>query len=296
MGHGHHHHHHHHGDPSEMSEKKLRWAIGANVLLTLAQVIGGIVSGSLSLIADALHNFSDAASLLIALVAIRIGRKPADQYKTFGYKRAETVAALINLTTLIIIGLYLCYEAIVRFFAPQEIIGWTVVIVAGVALFVDVFTAILTYSQSKNSMNMRAAFLHNVTDAMASVGVIIAGTLIILFGWVWTDALMTLIIAGYVLWHGLSEIPKVIHLLMEGTPEGIDIDTIIAAMEEEEGVSDVHHVHIWRLDEKRNALEAHVVLSNEADMDGVKYTLKRKLKDRFEIGHSTLEFENTKCY
>ena len=294
MGHGHHH-HHHHGDPSEMSERRLWWAVAANMLLTLAQIIGGLISGSLSLIADALHNFSDAASLLIALVAIRIGRRPPDQFKTFGYKRAETIAALINLTTLIIIGLYLCYEALLRFITPEPIEGWMVVIVAGVALVVDVFTALLTYSQSKSSMNIKAAFLHNVTDALASVGVIITGSLILLYGWVWTDAAMTLIISGYVLWQGITQIPKVIHLLMEGTPEGIEIEEVITAMKSEIGVSDVHHVHLWQLDEHRNALEAHIVLSEGVDMDDLKHQLKKMLHDRYEIEHSTLEFENKNC-
>ena len=289
------HNHHHHGDPSKIGERRLWWAVGANMLLTVAQVIGGIVSGSLSLVADALHNFSDAASLLIALVAIRIGRKPPDQFKTFGYKRAETIAALINLTTLIIIGLYLCYEAIMRFIAPEPVAGWMVVLVAGVALAVDVFTALLTYSQSKNSMNIKAAFLHNVTDALASVGVIITGTLILLYGWIWTDAAMTLIISGYVLWQGFTELPKVIHLLMEGTPEGMDAESIITAMEAESGVKEVHHVHVWQLDEHRNALEAHVVLSEQADMDGLKSRLKQILHDKFEIEHSTLEFEKNLC-
>jgi cobalt-zinc-cadmium efflux system protein len=278
-----------------MSERRLWWAVGANMLLTLAQVIGGIISGSLSLIADALHNFSDAASLLIALIAIRIGRKPPDQFKTFGYKRAETIAALINLTTLIIIGLYLCYEAIMRFITPEPIAGWTIVIVAGIALVVDIFTATLTYSQSKNSMNMRAAFLHNLTDALASVGVIIAGTLILLYGWVWTDAAMTLLIAGYVLYHGLHEIPKVIHLLMEGTPENINIQDVISGMETQAGVQNVHHVHIWQLDEQRNALEAHVVIDDQGRMDEIKRELKQILKDHFSIDHSTLEFEHQNC-
>lgn len=290
MGHG-----HSHGNPSELGEKRLWWAVGANMLLTVAQIIGGLVSGSLSLVADALHNFSDAASLLIALIAIRIGRKPPDQFKTFGYKRAETIAALINLTTLIIIGLYLCYEAIIRFFNPEPIIGWTVVIVAGIALIVDISTAVLTYSQSKHSMNIKAAFLHNLTDAFASIGVIIAGTLILLYGWLWTDATMTLLIAGYVLYQGFTETPKVIHLLMEGTPEGIEIKNVTATMENEAGVSGVHHVHIWQLDEHRNAMEAHVVLDEGANMDELKTRLKKMLHDRFEIEHSTLEFENKNC-
>lgn len=291
MGHG-----HSHGDSSEIGEKRLWWAVGANLLLTIAQVIGGLISGSLSLIADALHNFSDAASLLIALVAIRIGRRPPDEFKTFGYKRAETVAALINLTTLIIIGVYLCYEAIMRFITPEPIAGWTIVIVAGIALVVDVFTALLTYSQSKSSMNIRAAFLHNVTDALASVGVIIAGTLILLYGWIWADAAMTLIIAGYVLYQGLTEIPKVIHLLMEGTPEGIEISNVITAIQGIEGVKDAHHVHIWQLDEQRNALECHIVLSESAEMDSLKVQIKQMLHDEFEIEHSTLEFEKEKCH
>ena len=288
-------HNHHHGDPSEIGERRLWWAVGANMLLTVAQAVGGILSGSLSLAADALHNFSDAASLLIALVAIRIGRKPPDQFKTFGYKRAETIAALINLTTLIIIGLYLCYEAIMRFITPEPVAGWMVVLVAGVALAVDVFTALLTYSQSKNSMNIKAAFLHNVTDALASVGVIITGTLILLYGWIWTDAAMTLIISGYVLWQGFTELPKVIHLLMEGTPKGMDAESIITAMEAESGVKEVHHVHLWQLDEHRNALEAHVVLGTKADMDDLKSRLKKMLHDKFEIEHSTLEFEKNLC-
>lgn len=291
MGHG----HHHHGDPSEIGERRLWWAVGANLLLTLAQVIGGMISGSLSLIADALHNFSDAAALLIALVAIRIGRKPPDQFKTFGYKRAETVAALINLTTLIIIGLYLSYEAILRFITPEPIAGWTVVIVAGIALIVDIFTALLTYAQSKHSLNMKAAFLHNVTDALASVGVIIAGTLILLYGWIWTDAAMTLLIAGYVLYQGFTEIPKAIHLLMDGTPEHIDIGEVITIMEKQDGVKNVHHVHIRQLNEQRNALEAHVILNESAQMDKVKTSLKTLLDDSFTIEHSTLEFEHDRC-
>lgn len=288
-------HSHHHGDPSQIGERRLWWAVSANIVLTVAQVIGGILSGSLSLVADALHNFSDAASLLIALVAIRIGRKPPDQFKTFGYKRAETVAALINLTTLIIIGLYLCYEAIMRFITPEPVAGWTVVIVAGIALAVDVSTALLTYSQSKTSMNIKAAFLHNVTDAMASVGVIITGTLILLYGWIWTDAAMTLIISSYVLWQGFTQIPKVIHLLMEGAPDGLSLEDIRSSMEKVDGVNNVHHVHVWQLDEHRNALEAHVVLEESIDMDTLKIRLKKLLHDQFEIEHSTLEFEYKKC-
>ena len=144
-------------------------------------------------------------------------------------------------------------------------------------------------------MNIKAAFLHNVTDALASVGVIIAGAFIILYGWLWVDAAMTLLIAGYVLYQGLTELPKVFHLLMEGTPKHINIQEVIKAIEEQDGVKNTHHVHVWQLDEQRNALEAHVVLSDVADMDAVKVAIKLMLHDKFHIEHSTLEFENISC-
>jgi len=287
--------HQHNHDIEAMGDRRLIIAIVINMLLTLAQVVGGIVSGSLALIADALHNFSDAASLLIAWVARKIGRQPADRFKTFGYKRAEVIAALINLVTLVLVGLYLIYEAIWRVFEPQVIEGWMVIIVAGIALVVDVATAILTYSMSKRSMNMRAAFLHNVSDALASVGVIVAGTVILLYGWYWADTLLTLLIAGYVLYQAAILLPDTIHILMEGAPDNISIGDVINVMEKVEGVSNVHHVHLWQLDEHQNALEAHVVINDFGETEQIKKTLKLELERVFAIAHSTMEFEIDHC-
>lgn len=287
--------HEHHHDVETMGDQRLLIAIIINMLLTLAQVVGGIVSGSLSLIADALHNFSDASSLLIAVVARKIGRQPPDAFKTFGYKRAEVIAALINLVTLVLIGLYLIYEALWRFYSPQEIEGWIVVVVAGVALVIDVATAILTYSMSKNSLNIRAAFLHNVSDALASVGVIVAGSLILLYGWYWTDTVMTLAIAGYVLYQAATMLPLTIHILMQGTPENLTIDEVIGTMEKMAGVCNVHHVHVWQIDEHQIALEAHVVITDFSQTEQVKTALKAELEQRFSIAHSTLEFEVVHC-
>ncbi len=287
--------HDHHHDVEQMGDRRLAWAIAINMVLTLAQVVGGILSGSLALIADALHNFSDAASLLIAWVARRIGRQPPDRFKTFGYKRAEVIAALINLVTLVIVGLYLVYEALWRIVEPQPIEGWTVVIVAAIALVVDVATALLTYTMGKRSMNIRAAFLHNVSDALASLGVIVAGSLILLYGWYWTDTLLTLLIAAYVLYQAATLLPKTIHILMQGAPENIDIDEVIAAMEAVEGVENIHHLHLWQLDEHANALEAHVVIADFGATETVKQALKQMLRSRFGIGHSTLEFETAHC-
>lgn len=290
MGHNHQHH-----DIDSIGDRRLGWAIAINMVLTLAQVIGGIISGSLSLIADALHNFSDAASLLIAWVARKIGRRPADHFRTFGYKRAEVIATLINLVALLLIGLYLIYEALWRLYEPQVIEGWTVVIVAAIALVIDIATAILTFTMSRHSMNIRAAFLHNVSDALASVGVIIAGSLILLHGWYWSDTVLTLLIAGYVLYQTATMLPMTIHILMQGTPEGIAIENVISAMQPVDGVTNVHHVHVWQLDEHRNALEAHVVIANYNQSEAVKTALKTELSSRFSISHSTLEFEEMHC-
>lgn len=289
------HDHHHHHDIETMGDRRLGWAIAINMLLTLAQVVGGIVSGSLALIADALHNFSDATSLLIALVARKIGRQPADYFKTFGYKRAEVIAALINLITLVIVGVYLIYEALWRVYEPQIIEGWIVVIVASIALVIDIITAMLTYSMSKNSLNIRAAFLHNVSDALASVGVIVAGSLILLYEWYWTDTALTLLIAGYVLYQAATMLPKTIHILMQGTPEDIAIDDVINVMENVDGVLNVHHMHIWQLDEHKNALEAHVVIRDPNQSETIKTALKTALEEHFKITHSTLEFEMRHC-
>ncbi|VAW81714.1 Cobalt-zinc-cadmium resistance protein CzcD [hydrothermal vent metagenome] len=289
MGHNHQH------ATDAIGDKRLGLAIAINMLLTLAQVIGGIVSGSLSLIADALHNFSDASSLLIAWAARKIGRQPSDPLKTFGYKRAEIIAALINLVTLLLVGIYLIYEALWRVFEPQVIAGWIVVIVAAIALVIDVATAVLTYTMSRHSINIRAAFLHNVSDALASLGVIIAGTLILLYEWYWVDTLITLMIASYVLYQAITLLPETIHILMEGTPKNIDIQTVIDAMEQVEGVSNIHHVHLWQIDEHRNALEAHIIIACFNETEAIKQAIKAMLEQQFAITHSTLEFEITHC-
>ena len=274
-----------------MSDARLWWAVSVNMLLTVAQIVGGVVSGSLSLIADALHNFSDAAALGIALFARKIGRRPADKLMTFGYARAELIAALVNLTTLIIVGFYLIVEAVNRFLAPAPVEGWTVIIVAGFALIVDVVTAALVYSGSKSSLNIKAAFLHNLSDALASVGVIVAGTLIILYDLYAADLAMALIIAVYVLYQGFSLMPRTVKLLMGAVSEDVEFDSIVRSMKAIDGVADVHHVHVWSLSEHRHALEAHLVPAQQSlvAFEGVKQAIRELLSDRFSIGHATLE-------
>ena len=291
MSHPHHHHHHSHAAGAH-GERRLVVAVGINLGLTVAQVAGGIVSGSLALIADALHNFSDAMSLVIALLARRIARRPADGRMTFGWGRAEIVAALVNFTTLILIGLYLCAEAVMRLLDPQPIEGWTVVAVAGVALAVDAVTALLTLALSRDNMNIRAAFVHNMADALGSLAVIVGGVVVILYDWTLIDPLLTLAIAAYVLWHGASEIGEAVRILMNAAPDSMDARELAAAMAEVEGVQDVHHVHLWRFDEHRTTVEAHIRLSpDRPDPAAVKRRLRDLLAEDYGVRHATLETE-----
>jgi len=288
-----HDHGHAHIDP-QSGDRRVSIAIWANGLLTVAQIVGGILSGSLALIADALHNFSDMASLVIAFFARKIARRPADKRMTFGYGRVEIVAALINYTTLILIGFYLIYEGGMRMIDPPEVQGWTVVILGGVALVVDTLTALLTYSMQKGSVNIRALFLHNLSDALASVAVIIGGSLILLYNMRWVDPAITIGIALYILYLAFTEIGGPIRTLMLGSPPDIDNETVVQAMRGVDGVADVHHVHLWQMQEHEAALDCHVVLTADGwgQIEGIKAAIKDRLKDDFSIGHSSLEFEH----
>ncbi len=295
----HYHEHSHCAHNHNKNGSALFGAIVINILLTIVQVVGGVLSGSISLIADALHNFSDAGSLIIAYLAQRISGRPADKEMTFGYGRAEILGALINSVTLILVGVYLLIEASQRLLTPEPIDGWTVIVVAFIALIVDLFTAWLTYMGAKDSINMRAAFIHNLTDAMASVVVIISGTLILLFKIYWIDFVATIVIAIYVMWHSWGLIKSCIKTLMQAVPEDIDSTEVKKALVAVSGVVDIHHVHIWAIHEKTRSLEGHIQVETDSllDIEKIKKDLRAVLNNRFKINHSTLEFENkiTNC-
>lgn len=287
-GHGHHHHHHH-----DLHGKQLVWAVVINVILTFVQLIGGLMSGSLALVADAVHNFSDAGSLAIAAFARKVAGLPPSDKMTFGYGRAEILGALVNSTTLVIVGIYLLYESVDRFFHPQPVEGWVVIGVAGVALVIDLITALLTFKGAKSSVNIRAAFIHNVSDAMASVVVIISGVLILLFQWYWIDLAATVLISVYILYQSYFLIRECIAVLMQAVPPDIDVQAVQDELKKVGAIVDVHHVHIWQVHEGFRSLEAHLVLNahNLGQLDQVKLSAKQILKDKFRITHSTLEVE-----
>lgn len=289
---GHQGHHHRHGYiPEGAGDRNVALAVIVNLALTVAQIVGGLLSGSVALIADAVHNFSDAIALIIAFAARRIARRPANARMSFGYGRAEIVAALVNYTVLIVISVWLGYEAVVRLIDPPEVAGGIVVVLAGLALVIDLATALLTWRLSKESTNIRAAFLHNLADAGSSVAVIIGGALIWAFDWRAADPVITLMISGWILWHALSEIGPVIRILMLAAPTDLETEALRRAIEAEEGVVGIHHLHLWQMDERRSSVEAHLVLEEGTDFSEAVRRVKRLLAEEFGIQHTTLETE-----
>ena len=283
-------HHHRHRDAGDM---RLLAGIAVNGLLTIAQIVGGLIAGSLALVADALHNLNDAAALALALVARRIARKPADRRRTFGYRKAEAIGALVNTTALLMVAVYLVYQAIMRAFSPQVIDGWIVVGVAALALVVDLFTALLTRALARDSINVRAAFVHNLSDALGSLAVMVTGVLVLVFGWTLADVVATLLIAGYIAWMSVGLLRDSIRLLLDSAPTDVSLDDLSMAMADTPGVVDVHHIHLWQLDEQHRALEAHVVVEvpDLLAAETVKRRLKSLLAERFAVDHTALELE-----
>jgi cobalt-zinc-cadmium efflux system protein len=291
------HNHNHHSHVHQEGEVRLVLSIILNLIITIAQVIGGILSGSLALLSDALHNLSDTTSLGTSLIAIRISGRRPDPKRTFGYRRAQIIGAFVNLVTLALIALYLIYEAIERLLDPQTIDGSLMLIVASIGLAANILTALLLHHQSRHSLNIRSAFIHIVMDAVSSVGVIIGGLIIIFFGLYIVDALLTVAISIYILFHTYQLLRQTTRILMQSTPEGMDYRNIMDGLRTVNGVQDVHHVHVWQLDEHTINMEAHIVI-NKCDleeMERIKDKVKQQLRDFYQINHSTLEFEFVRC-
>lgn len=271
--------------------KALAIAIAINLLLTAGQIVAGTLAGSLALIADAMHNFSDALALILAFAARRIAARPATSDMTFGWRRAEPVAALMNLTALFVIGLFLATEAVIRLFDPDTVAGGWVMGVAGLALAIDLGTVWLLARWSRGNMNVRAAFLHNMADAAASVAVILSGAAILYFGWIWVDAAITLLIAAYVIAHGALEAGPAARLLMAGAPRDLTLEQVVAAVGEVDGVRAVHHAHLWQIDEGERSFDAHLDVDDAvlSALDPVRAAVRRVLAERFDVHHATLE-------
>ncbi|MFB2532193.1 cation diffusion facilitator family transporter [Paracoccus sp. p4-l81] len=287
--HGHSHAGHSHAVPD--SDRLILLAVVINLALTVAQVLGGWIADSMALIADGVHNLSDAMALVLAFGARRLSRRAASAAMSFGWRRAETLAALVNYLTLIGISVWLIIEAAGRLTAPPEVAGGMVMALAGLALVIDIATAALIFGQARDSQNIRAAFLHNLADAGASVAVLIGGAVIWAWGWHLADPLLTMLISVVILAHVAGDLPGVWRILMLAAPPGLDAARVSAAIAAVPGVIGSHHLHLWMIDEKTAAVQAHVVIAPGTDPAPILRQIKTRLAQDFALHHATLEVE-----
>lgn len=295
MPHSHKHHQHH---PHDLKGRNLLISILLNIAITLAQVIGGLISGSLALLSDAVHNLSDVISLVISYIANKLSRKKASANKTFGYKRAEIIAAFVNSATLIVLAVFLIKEAIERFFEPQEIGTRIVIILSILGILANGFSVLLLRSDSDRNMNMRSAYLHLLTDMMASVAVLVGGILMYFFGWFWIDPLLTLVIALYLVYMGYHLLKTSTRVLMLFTPDTIEVQQIVQAICELGPIENVHHVHIWQLNEEELHMEAHIDFKKDialSEFDKILLEIEALVYREFGINHVNIQPEFEKC-
>ncbi|TYB74157.1 cation transporter [Bizionia saleffrena] len=272
-------------------------SIVLNIVITAAQVVGGLVSGSLSLLSDALHNFSDVLSLIISYVATKLSRQKASINKTFGYKRAEIVAAFINAFTLIIVAILLIIEAIKRFKVP-ELIGTDLVIWLSIlGILANGLSVLLLKKDAKHNINMRSAYFHLLTDMLASVAVLIGGLLMKYFQLYWIDSALTFLIALYLIWVGFGLLKTSTKMLMLFTPDDINIKDVVNAVNSLPKAKKLHHIHIWHLSDSELHLEAHLDLEEDistSEFNDLLSLIEILLFDQFNINHITIQPEYNK--
>ncbi len=292
MGHSHTHNHTH--THHDLRGRNLFISILLNIIITAAQVIGGILSGSLALLSDALHNFSDVLSLIVSYIANKLSKKEASIYRTFGYKRAEILAAFINASTLIVVAILLIIEAIKRFQSPEDIESNLVIWLSLLGIVANGLSVFLLKKDSKSNMNMKSAYLHLLTDMMASIAVLIGGLLMKYFQVFWVDSMLTFIIAVYLIWMGFDLLKSSTKVLMLFTPDEIPVKQIVAEINAFDSIKNVHHVHVWQLNEEEIHLEAHIDFNHDitlSQFDVILHDIEDLVLKKYDINHVNIQPE-----
>lgn len=290
-------HNHSHSHNHEVQGKNLVYSILLNLAITVAQLVGGIISGSLALISDALHNFSDVLSLGFSLVAHKLSHKKATENQTFGYKRAELIAAFVNALVLIVVALFLMYGAINRFYNVHIIKPDLVIWLSILGIVVNGGSVLLLQKDAEHNINMKSAYLHLLTDMMASIAVLVGGLLMKYFGWFWVDSVMTILIGIYLIVVGYDLLKTATKMLMLFTPEEIDIKEIVEEVEKIPGAAKLHHIHIWNLNDDELHLEAHLDCLEDIKMsefNDLLHKIEAVLLEKFHINHINVQPEYKK--
>ena len=290
MGHDHGHSHNHRGS----SKRALRIVLGIVLTFFVVEAVGGYLTSSLALLADAGHLLSDVGALLLALFAFWIAERPANSQRTYGNLRVEVVAALASGVMLLAVAIFIGYEAFRRFSEPPEVLSLPMMLIAAAGLIGDTIGAFILQRSSHGNLNVRAAFIHVATDAVQSLGVVIAGALMLTRQWYLADPIISMVIAVLITWSGFRIARSSIHVLMEGTPPNVDADALRRDMESVEGVKDVHDLHIWTITSGFNALSAHVSVEEglpQEEAQTVLSTLHSIASGRYGIEHVTVQLE-----
>lgn len=263
-----------------------------NLLITAVEFGGGLLSGSLALLSDAIHNLGDSASIVMAYVASRISQRNSNQSKTYGYRRAEILSSYFNAIFLLVMSALLIWEAVRRFVHPHPVNGGLMLIVAIVGLVANGFSAWLLHSGAHNNLNLKATYLHILSDAFASGGVIFGALVIKIFHVVWADPLMTIVVSIYIAYKTIPIIIEATNILMEAGPR-LDYRAVKATVLSVPGVVNIHHVHTWMIDEHRIMLTAHIALEDQelSEVEPIYQKIRKLLKEKYNIEHATLQAE-----
>jgi len=284
-------------DVEDTSGSRLLVTLVLNFIIPVVQVIGGFVANSMALISDATHNFSDFAAVLISYIAFRIGQRRATFKNTFGYRRTEIMAALLNVVILVGASGFIVYGAILRLHNPETVIGSIVMIIAGVGVLGNGLSAILLHKDSKHSLNVHGAFLHMIGDLLTSVVVVINGLVLVFKPWYWLDPLLSILIVVFILRNCWSILKEATAVLMNATPRGMDLAEVRDALEQVPGVLGVHYLHAWNVSSASKAFSCHVVVEEQpiSQTRPIAEGIQDLLLDRFDIDHPTLQIETTEC-
>jgi cobalt-zinc-cadmium efflux system protein len=288
--HGHHHHHH------VGSGRVLKWSLVATLIFVVVQFAAGLQSGSLALLSDAGHNLTDSLALALAMFGVYLKAKPADESRTFGYHRGGVLAAFVNAISLIALSAYLFWESYERLRNPHHVNETVMIVTAGLGILLNV-GIILGLRRHESDINIRAASVHMVGDALGSIAIIAGAVGIHYSGWLAIDPILSILIAGLIVWSAIDIIRESLNILLEGLPRGLQLQSVICAMREVPGVLDVHDVHVWSLGSTAHALSCHALIEDvpPSESDCILQGLNRVLGERFHIHHTTIQFEHARC-
>lgn len=285
--------HSHLGDLANQATKRLALSLGLTAAFVVIEIIAGIFGNSLALLTDAAHNFTDVIALGLSWYAVKLATQPAHAGKTFGYHRVGILVALVNSTTLVLIALGIFYEAWKRFLSPPEVDSAILIGVGTLAFLINLGTAWLVKSGSEHDLNLRSTFLHLMGDVLSTIGAVIAGIIIAFTNWNWLDPLVSVLIGVFILWNAWGILRQSIYILLESTPESINMDSMVSDLLKVEGVRDIHDLHVWSINENLRALSAHIITDDVMVSAGlpIQRNLNEILANKYNIRHATLQLE-----